>query len=175
MAQIAYYNDGNKQIVIRPTAEALETLTFEQIVEMSVPTGTQYTICDEADLPVVPVAVTDQQVNAERDRRTVSEFSFDGKTYDFDANSKANIAGAAQLAFMAIAANPAAANSVNWAGSDAFLWIAADNTTTEMTAATVINFGRAAAAHEKAHIFAARALKDMMPIPLNYTDDEFWP
>jgi len=35
--------------------------------------------------------------------------------------------------------------------------------------------GQAAMAHKQAHIWAARALKDMNPIPLDYTEDQYWP
>jgi hypothetical protein len=35
--------------------------------------------------------------------------------------------------------------------------------------------GQAAAANESAHIFAARALKDMSPIPSDFSDDAYWP
>lgn len=36
-------------------------------------------------------------------------------------------------------------------------------------------FGQAAVAHKQAHIFAARALKDAVPIPVDYEDDGYWP
>jgi hypothetical protein len=60
-------------------------------------------------------------------------------------------------------------------GLSPFAWIAADNSLVTMDAQTVVEFGRTAAQHEQSHIFAARALKDMEPIPLDYTDDSYWP
>jgi hypothetical protein len=36
-------------------------------------------------------------------------------------------------------------------------------------------FGQTAAEHERAHIFAARALKDMDPIPDDWAAPEYWP
>lgn len=114
-------------------------------------------------------------INAERDRRIAAGFMFGGKAYDFDDRAKANISGAAQLAFMAIVAG-AQPDDLFWNGGPSpFTWIAADNSLITMDAQTVVEFGRTAAQHEQSHIFAARALKDMEPIPLDYTDDSYWP
>lgn len=129
---------------------------------------------DPIALYVAP-APTNADVNMERDRRIKEGFTFAGKVYDFDDKSKANISGAALNAFMAIVAG-AQVGDLTWHGgvSD-FAWIAQDNTLTTMDAQTVVAFGQAAAAHESAHIFAARALKEANPIPSDYTDDAYWP
>lgn len=63
-----------------------------------------------------------------------------------------------------------------WHGADSdFVWIAADNSLTAMDAQTMFAFGQATMAHKQAHIFAARAIKDAQPIPLDYTEDGYWP
>jgi hypothetical protein len=114
-------------------------------------------------------------VNAERGTRIAAGFLFAGKFYDFDDRAKANISGAAQLAFMAIVAG-AQSGDLFWnGGATPFTWIAADNSLVTMDAQTVVEFGRTAAQHEQAHIFAARAVKDMSPIPLDYAADSYWP
>jgi hypothetical protein len=121
-----------------------------------------------------PPAPTGADVNAERDRRIAAGFTFDGKLYDFDSRAKANISGAAQLAFMAVVAGAEPGN-FRWHGGEVnFDWIAGDNSTVSMDAQTVIAFGRAAAHHEQAHIMIARGLKDMDPIPADYADDTYW-
>lgn len=115
------------------------------------------------------------KVNAERDRRIESNFAFAGRPFDFDMKGKTNISGAAQLAFMAIVAG-AQQGDLQWHGGlEDFEWIDSENNLMKMDAQTVVAFGQAAAAHEKAHIMAARALKDMNPIPTDYTDDKYWP
>ena len=44
-----------------------------------------------------------------------------------------------------------------------------------MDAQTVVEFGQEAAKHESSYIFAARMLKDMDPIPDDYTNPIYWP
>ncbi len=118
---------------------------------------------------------TTADVNRERDTRIQSGFTFAGKDYDFDDQSKANISGAALNAFMAIVAGAQVADLRWHLGANDFAWIAQDNTLTTMDAQTVVAFGQAAASHETAHIFAARALKEANPIPTDYVDDAYWP
>lgn len=122
-----------------------------------------------------PEPPTADMVNAERDRRIAAGFSFNGVQYDFDTRAKANISGAAQLAFMAIVAG-AEPGDLFWnGGATPFMWIAADNSMVSMDAQTVVAFGRAAALHEQSHIFTARALKDMDPMPADFAADTHWP
>ncbi len=106
-------------------------------------------------------------VNAERDRR-LRRFTFDGREYDFcdGRGSDQNIAGAATLALAAVL------TGVGW--DENFTWIAADNTTVPMDAQTCLNFSKAAADWKARHIRAARALKDMSPIPADFADDSLW-
>ena len=115
------------------------------------------------------------EINAERDRRMRGMFSFNGSTFDIDQGSLQRITGAATLAGFAIGQG-APTGFLRWHGGDAdFGWITADNQFVAMDAPTVFAFGQAAANHESAHIFAARNLKDMEPIPDNITDDVWWP
>jgi hypothetical protein len=126
--------------------------------------------------PAPPVIVaTPELVDAERNRRLNSVFMFAGKAYDCDRDSMARITGAATLAGFAIGKGAGAGN-LRWHGAASdFVWIAHDNTMTPMDAPTCFAFGQAAAANQSAHVFAARALKDMTPIPANFADDQYWP
>ncbi len=114
-------------------------------------------------------------INVERDRRIAAGFRFEGKRFDFDRDSVTNITGAGALAGIAVAMG-ARAGGLRWADPDRdFTWLAADNTHVPMSASTYFAFARAAMLHKQAHIFAARAIKDMVPIPDNFTDDKYWP
>lgn len=114
-------------------------------------------------------------INAERDRRMTSTFAFAGKVFDCDQASLARITGAATLAGFAIAAG-APSGFMRWHEGDAdFAWIDADNNLFPMDALTCFAFGQAAANNQSAHIFAAKALKTMDPIPADYTADKWWP
>ncbi len=110
---------------------------------------------------------TAEQVNAERDRR-LKRFTFDGREFDFcdGRGSDQNIAGAATLALAAVL------TGVGW--DEQFTWVSADNSTVKMDAQTCLNFGKAAADWKARHISAARALKDMSPIPADFADDSRW-
>lgn len=122
-----------------------------------------------------PPPITSDDVNMERDRRMNGGFVFQGVKFQSEAESKARILGAAQLAFMALAGG-ASPTSLRWhGGASDFSWIAEDNSIITMTAPTVIAFGQAAAQWETAHLFHARAVKAMNPIPANYADDAYWP
>jgi hypothetical protein len=119
--------------------------------------------------------VSASQVTTERDLRLYAGFSFAGKSYGSTNADMKRITGAATLAGFAMGAG-AAAGDLRWANAaQDFAWIAADNTLTTMDAQTCLAFGQAAAAHESAHIFAARALKDADPIPADFADDGYWP
>lgn len=122
-----------------------------------------------------PPPITSDTVNIERDRRMNGGFVFQGVKFQSEAESKARILGAAQLAFMALASG-ASPTSLRWHGgvSD-FSWIAEDNTVVTMTAPTVIAFGQAAAQWETAHLFHAREIKALEPIPADYANDAYWP
>lgn len=125
--------------------------------------------------PTEEPAITALMVNIERDRRISAGFDFEDHHYAFDPDSKQRVTGAGTLAGFATMAG-ASAGDIYWQGDgDPFAFIADDNTIVPMDAPTCFAFGRAAALHEKRHIFAARTIKDMTPIPENYADDEYWP
>ena len=137
-----------------------------------------FTLEEESVADAVEAAagvITSATVNAERDMRIASGFSFNGTMYDSRPEDQKRIAGAAQLAFMAIVAGAQPDDLLWHGGTQPFAWIAQDNSIVTMDAQTVVQFGKAAAAWEQAHIFAARALKDMADIPQNFSDAGFWP
>jgi hypothetical protein len=116
------------------------------------------------------------EVDAERDRRIDAGFTFNGAAFQSRLSDRENIAGAAQLAFMAMMSGSGAVGDVMWNGTGrAFEWIGADNSLIQMDAPAVVDLGRAAAQHKQAHIFAARSLKDLDPIPHGFADDVHWP
>lgn len=117
-------------------------------------------------------------INAERDRRIRTPFTYLGHTFDYDDASQARITGAATLAGFAQLAG-AELGDLRWhGGASDFVWIDHSNDLVPMDAATCLGFGKAAAAWESAHIFAARALKDRLdagedPASLDITQG--WP
>lgn len=116
-----------------------------------------------------------KDVDAERDRR-MALFAFDGVAYDFDDQSRALIDKARVSATNYIFVHGPQPGNLRWADAGAdFGWIAADNTFHKMDAEYCVSFGTAAAAWEGKLILAARALKNATPIPLNYSDDAWWP
>lgn len=118
---------------------------------------------------------TEDQVDAERDRRIAAGFTFAGVIYQSRPEDRENIMGAGTAALGAMVQGALPGN-YRWHGGDSdFAWIAADNSLNPMDAQTVYAFGLAAMAHKTAHIFAARAIKDADPIPTDFTDNVFWP
>ena len=114
-------------------------------------------------------------IMGERNRRLRLPFTFQTKLYDRSADSVSRIAGAGTLALAAIM-NGAQPGNLNWHGDpvNPFGWIAADNTVTTMDAQTMFAFGQTCAQVETKLVFAARALKDMNPIPADYAADVYW-
>ena len=140
----------------------------------------------EETLIYSPPEPTNDQVNAERDRRID-----DGIIYDFtaatggligevefqtDLPSRENIAGAATFAFMAMSQG---ANTTNlrWASAEEdFTWIAADNSQIPMSAPLCLDFCTKAMSYKSALIKAARILKDADPTPQDYaSNNAHWP
>lgn len=122
-----------------------------------------------------PPMATASDVNAERDRRVAAGFMFNGALFQSRAEDQKRINGAGTLAVIAIM-NGAQSGDLRWhGGASDFAWIAADNSLVTMDAQTVLTFGQAAAAWESAHVFAARTVKDMDPIPADYANDQYWP
>ncbi len=128
------------------------------------------------DYPVTqPPPLSSTDIDSERDRRIDSGVSHQGDSYQSRAGDRENIAGAAQLAFMAIVGG-AKAGDFRWLSPEKdFVWIASDNSLVPMDAPTMVEFGKTAAAQKQALIFAARAIKDMEPIPVDFADDKWWP
>lgn len=123
-------------------------------------------------VPLPPVA--DSDVDAERDRRIDAGVMFQGVLFQSRATDRENIAGAAQLGFMAMMEG-AQPGDLRWSNPAAdFAWIAADNSLVPMDAQTAVAFGKAAAERKQALIFAGRQLKDMAEIPPDFTDDKWW-
>lgn len=126
-------------------------------------------------LPELQALVTNAKVDAERDRRIDAGVNFRGDLFQSRATDRENIAGAAQLGFMAVVAG-AQAGDLRWSDPDEdFTWIATDNSLVPMDALTVVEFGKSAASRKQALIFAGRQLKNMNPIPADYADDKWWP
>lgn len=116
-----------------------------------------------------------ERVKDERDRRLPLDFEFNGKSYQRDAISIARISGAGALALGAMMSG-AQPGDLRWHGRDTdFVWIASDDTLTPMDAQTCFAFGARAAAVETEIVFAAKALREMDPIPADYADDKYWP
>ena len=130
---------------------------------------------ETAELSYTAPAITAAQVHSERDRRTDVGFTFQGHLFDSDTAARQNISGAATLAIGAMASGALAGN-LQWHGAaDDFAWLAQDNVVVTMDAPSVFAFGAAAAEHVRVHVFAARALKNAVPIPHDYQDDSHWP
>lgn len=116
-----------------------------------------------------------QNVMQERDRRLEADFEFNGKMFQRDSKSLDRITGAATLAGFAIA-NGAQPGDLRWANpARDFGWIASDNTVVPMDAQTTFQFGQVAAGIETSIVFAAKALREMDPIPEDFADDKWWP
>ncbi|WLP53195.1 DUF4376 domain-containing protein [Agrobacterium fabrum] len=126
--------------------------------------------------PTEEPVVTAAMVDAVRDIRIASGFGFNGHVYQTRPEDRENIAGAATAALAAMV-NGAQPGDFRWHGGDSdFEWIADDNSTHPLDAQTTFAMGQAAMAHKQAHIFAARRLKDMDPIPADFeTNDAYWP
>ncbi|NTD85499.1 DUF4376 domain-containing protein [Agrobacterium tumefaciens] len=127
--------------------------------------------------PFAPPPPEDRAIDAERDRRISAGFSFGDVFYQSRPEDRENIAGAATAALAAIMFNGAQSGDFRWHGGESdFEWIAADNTTHPLDAQSMFAMGQAAMAHKQAHIWAARAVKDMNPIPADYaTNPAYWP
>lgn len=115
------------------------------------------------------------EINEYRNFLIATGFWFDGVKYDSRPDDQKRISGAALLAFMAISNGAQVGDYVWHGGIEPFSWITQDNNVVQMDAQTVVAFGQTAAEHERAHIFAARALKDMDPIPEDYNNPIYWP
>lgn len=118
-----------------------------------------------------------EDINAECKKRIEAGFIFSGKIFQSAEKDQINIIGVHALAMSVIQNGGGNVGDYRWhGGSEDFSWIAADNTEVVMDAQTVVAFGAAAAEHKRAHIYAARSLKNMSPIPTDYaTNETYWP
>lgn len=112
-------------------------------------------------------------VNLERDRRLQFDFSFMDKMIQRDDISLRRIQGAAQLATIALLTG-VSADSEEWINGGPLVWITSDNTELHLTPMQTIRMGQEAAAIESRLVFAAKTLKQMNPIPTDYSDDAWW-
>lgn len=128
----------------------------------------------EPEEPPAP-AITALDVDLERDRRIDAGFVFAGIEYQTRPEDRENISGAATAALGAMMSG-AEPGDYRWHGEETdFAWIAADNSIHVMDAQTMFGFGQAAMVHKSRHIFAARELKTIDPIPADFAEDIYWP
>lgn len=133
---------------------------------------------DQAEVSAMLVSLERKRqceaVNAERDRRLMV-FPYNGHVFDFDEASQSNIQGAFSIAMAAVMAG-AQVGDLRWSDpSYDFSWITSSNEIVPMDAHAVVAFGKAAAAWKSGHIFRARAIKDLNPIPADFKADAHWP
>lgn len=100
-------------------------------------------------------------IDAARDQRMNSGFTFEGVRYDSDPEAQTNLMGAVLKGMIAVALGAPETDFYRWGSADEdFAWIAQDNTRTRMDIATQRRLAEAGAAWKSAHIFAARTKKD---------------
>lgn len=125
--------------------------------------------------PTPPAPNWSALINAERDRRILENFRYRGVPYNFDEVSKGRISGASVMALAAMGQGAQPGNPYWHGGATPFVWVASDNSLNAMDAQTCFAFGLAAAEHDRAHIYAAYALKATDPVPADFADDAYWP
>lgn len=184
--EVEYWGDtqgvlrGIPDVLHLPNGDAVHcpsvgTLQTWRLVPRVAVVGPQSKTFDGTNV-VVGFPVTASDINKERDRR-LATFTFGGVVYDFNdgRGSQENIAGASTLALGALIAG-AQPKNLRWANPDRdFTWIARDNTMITMDAPTMFSFGKSAASFKGSVMFAARALKNSIPLPVDHTDDKYWP
>lgn len=120
--------------------------------------------------------VSGTEVDLERDRRTALGFYYKGHLMQARPADIDNMTGAAFRAFISISQGETIPGDLRWSDPDSdFGWIDADNEILPIDAFDMIEMGTLAMKHKKDHIFAARDLKNMNPIPLDYKNDSYWP
>lgn len=119
-------------------------------------------------------------VDAERDARVNGGLTFQGVEYQTNVDSRAAIESYSGLHSMALQldADPEVelSGDLSWGGmlDEDMYWFATDNTRVPMDVDTFGEFLATLAAHTSRHKRKARDLKDMNPIPENFTDDRYW-
>jgi len=117
----------------------------------------------------------EDRINSERNKRILLGFEYSNVIYDCTLEDQKNISAAALLALMAVMEGANTSNYYWHGGTAEFAWVAQNNMIVPMSAPEVISFGKTAMTHVRSHIFAARTLKDSVPIPSDYTNDSYWP
>lgn len=128
------------------------------------------------NIAVTPyVAVVEpSEVDVERDRRRFLNITFDNQVFQADQTSQANMHEAALWALKAVEAG-AAVDDYQWNSNDTdFQWILADNSLSTMDAHDMVALWAVVSKRNSELHLKARELKNMDPIPLNYTDNSFW-
>ena len=125
--------------------------------------------------PAKKAAAFAASVNAERDRRIAAGFYYGPHKFDWDDATKARVTGAAASAGFAIGAGAVAGDYYWHGGTTPFGWILQDNSVLPLDAQGMFAVSQAAMAHEAAHVFAARAIKEAAVKPSDLTDDALWP
>lgn len=122
-----------------------------------------------------PPALLAGEVDAERDRRVTTRFTFMGQAIQLDEASLNRItAMGADARFAALAG--AAAGDLRWADPDAdFGWITTANGFLPLDALSMSAMADAAKRWVSRHTFAARSIKNLDPIPADFADDRHWP
>lgn len=118
-----------------------------------------------------PAPITTDQVNAERDRRIAlgyTAMTTTGKTMPVDTRNDVDFRNLNGLGSAALA-------RVVAGSTDTFDFTGADNVTRTLTPQEMMEVSMQALAHVDAHYAAARALKAMAPIPVDYADNSHWP
>lgn len=125
--------------------------------------------------PPQPLLPTAEMVNAERDRRIAGGFRHGGVAFQLDEASISRVTAMGADARFALLAGVQPGN-LRWADPDNdFGWIASDNSIVAMDAQAMAALADAAKIWVSRHTFAARAIKDVAPIPTDYAGDSYWP
>lgn len=165
------------------TRTDLEAFTEQELVDHGfVKAPTQPTLgpyqehqWDGSSWSASDLEVPKEDVSRERDRRISSGFTWSTKEFQSDEDSRENINGAVSgaLAYLISGGSP---DELYWDNPNVpFMWLAKNNELIAMSPSQVVQFGQAMMAHKKQCIFAARTIKDMNPIPKDFTDDKYWP
>lgn len=142
-------DDGRVEVPQRPSAE----YTWD---------GTQWVYS--------PLPITSEQINEERDRRTLA-----GTTFDITGYGQIRIEGDTVTREFLEARGVAAQLVVLSGGSKTFTWRDADNVNHTLTAAQMAELYQLGGSYVEAVRSASWSLKDGGTIPLDYTDDKYWP
>lgn len=130
---------------------------------------------DNAIATLPPRVITQEDVNAEWDRRVFGGFEFMGKVFASDIFSMNDICDHALWARDAMSRG-AQAGDYKWHEKEEdFAWKAKDGTYMKMDAPTMVSLHVGMTMHKQAHFIAAQAIKAMTPIPSDYTSDTYWP